>query len=91
MAFDKSVQRYLGGSLYQDCIRRFLEETGRAADDLSFSERDLTNHFDGQSRMIKRYTLDGVRLGVISDSSNELREYIAFGGRGKNYHYRTAR
>ncbi|MDD2744147.1 MAG: HNH endonuclease signature motif containing protein [Rhodocyclaceae bacterium] len=83
VAFDKSVQRHLGSALYQDRIQRFLKETGRAADDLSFSERDLVTHFRGQSKEIKRYILDAVRNGVTSDSGNKLRDYIDFGGRGK--------
>ena len=83
VAFDKSVQRHLGNSLYQDRIERFIKETGRAADDLSFSERDLMTHFKGQSKEIKRYILDAVRNGVTSDPSNKLRDYIDFGGRGK--------
>ena len=83
VAFDKSVQRHLGSSLYQDRIQRFRNETGRAEDDFNFSERDLVNHFKGQAREIKRYILDAVRNGVTSDPSNKLREYIDFGGRGK--------
>lgn len=83
VAFDKSVQRHLGSSLYQDRIQRFLRETGRTEDDLSFSERDLVNHFSGQAREVKRYILDAVRNGVTSNPANKLRDYIDFGGRGK--------
>lgn len=83
VAFDKSVQRSLGSSQYQDRIQRFLRDTGRHEDDQSFSERDLVNHFRGQSREIKRYVLDSVRHGVMSDPENSLREFIDFGGRGK--------
>ena len=83
VAFDKSVQRHLGSSLYQDRIQRFRHETSRSEDDFNFSERDLVNHFRGQAREIKRYILDAVRNGVTSDPSNKLREYIDFGGRGK--------
>ncbi len=83
VAFDKSVQRSLGSSQYQDRIHRYLRDTGRQEDDQSFSERDLVNHFKGQSREIKRYVLDSVRHGVMSDPSNGLREFIDFGGRGK--------
>ena len=83
VAFDKSVQRHLGSSLYQDRIQRFRKETSRPEDDLSFSERDLVNHFKGQSREIKRYILDAVRNGVTSHPDNKLRDYIDFGGRGK--------
>lgn len=83
VAFDKSVQRSLGSSQYQDRIQRYLRDTGRGEDDQSFSERDLVNHFRGQSREIKRYVLDSVRHGVMSDPENALREFIDFGGRGK--------
>jgi hypothetical protein len=83
VAFDKSVQRHLGSSLYHDRIARFQKETGLSEDDLGFSERDLVNHFKGQSREIKRYILDALRDGVISDPDNKLRDYIDFGGRGK--------
>jgi hypothetical protein len=67
VAFDKSVQRHLGSALYQDRVQRFQKETGRAADDIGFSERDLVNHFKGQSREIKRFILDALRDGVNSD------------------------
>lgn len=83
VAFDKSVQRHLGSSLYHDRIQRFLKETGRADDDQNFSERDLITHFKGQSKEIKRYILDAVRDGVTSAPDNKLREFIDFGGKGK--------
>lgn len=83
VAFDKSVQRHLGSTLYRDRIDRYRQETGRGADDLSFSERDLVNHFRGQSREMKRYILDAVRDGVTSSPDNKLRDFIDYGGRGK--------
>ncbi len=83
VAFDKSVQRHLGSSLYHDRLARFQKETGRSADDLGFSEKDLINHFKGQSREIKRFILDALRDGVTSDPDNKLRDFIDFGGRGK--------
>ena len=83
VAFDKSVQRHLGSTLYLDRAQRFQKETGRSSDDLNFSERDLVNHFRGQSREIKRYILDAVRDWITSNSENKLRDYIDFGGRGK--------
>ena len=82
VAFDKSIQRHLGSALYQDRIERFQKETGRTADDLSFSERDLVSHFKGQSKEIKRFILDALRNGVTSDPENKLREFIDLGGRG---------
>jgi len=83
VAFDKSVQRHLGNTLYKDRLSRFRAETGRPADDLSFSERDLVQHFKGQSREMKRYIIDGVRDGVTTAPDNKLRDYIDYGGRGK--------
>jgi hypothetical protein len=76
VAFDKSVQRHLGGSLYQDRVQRFQKDTGRAEDDMRFSERDLVNHFKGQSREIKRFILDALRDSVTSDPLNKLMQFI---------------
>jgi len=83
VAFDKSVQRHLGSTLYQDRIERYRRETGRKDDDLAFSERDLVNYFKGQSREMKRYILDAVRDAVTSSPDNKLRDFIDNGGRGK--------
>lgn len=83
VAFDKSVQRHLGSTLYWDRVDRFRKETGRPEDDLSFSEQDLVKHFKGQSREMKRYILDTVRDGVTSSPDNKLRDFIDYGGRGK--------
>lgn len=83
VAFDKSVQRHLGSTLYWDRVERFRQETGRAEDDLAFSERDLVNYFKGQSREMKRYILDAVRDAVTSSPENRLRDFIDYGGRGK--------
>ncbi|WP_374697988.1 HNH endonuclease [Alcaligenes nematophilus] len=83
VAFDKSVQRHLGSTLYRDRIERFRTETNRPCDDLSFSERDLVAYFRGQSREMKRYILDAVRDGVTSSADNKLRDFIDYGGRGK--------
>lgn len=83
VAFDKSVQRHLGSTLYADRLTRFRNETKRADDDLTFSERDLINHFKGQSREVKRYILDAVRDAVTSSPDNKLRDFIDYGGRGK--------
>lgn len=83
VAFDKSVQRHLGSTLYLDRIERFRKETGRSEDDLGFSERDLVTFFKGQSREMKRYILDAVRDGVTSSPDNKLRDFVDYGGRGK--------
>jgi len=83
VAFDKSVQRHLGSTLYWDRVNRYRQETGRQEEDLSFSERDLVTYFKGQSREMKRYILDAVRDGVTSAAENKLRDFIDYGGRGK--------
>jgi hypothetical protein len=82
VAFDKSVQRHLGSQLLEDRIQQFLRDTNRHEDDLSFSERDLVNHFKGQWREIRRYILDDVRDQITHHPDNRLRAYIDFGGRG---------
>ncbi|WP_020562993.1 HNH endonuclease [Methylosarcina fibrata] len=83
VAFDKSVQRHLGSTLYQDRIERYRKETGRNEDYYGFSERDLVTFFKGQSREMKRYILDAVRDGITSSQDNKLRDFIDYGGRGK--------
>ena len=85
VAFDKSVQRSLGHTLYQERLQRFQKATGRKEDDLSFSERDLINHFRGQSREVKRYILDAIRNGVSSDPENKLMSYVDRSGRGTDH------
>jgi len=85
VAFDKSVQRSLGHTLYQERLQRFQKATNRSEDDLSFSERDLINHFRGQSREIKRYILDAIRNGVTSDPENKLMSYVDMSGRGTDH------
>jgi len=82
VAFDKSVQRHLGASLYRDRLERFQKETNRAEDDLGFSERTLATHFKGQSREIKRFILDALRSSVTSDPQNKLMDFVDLGGRG---------
>ena len=82
VAFDKSVQRSLGSSLLADRIVRYRHDLAKAEDDESFTERDLVNHFKGESREMKRYILDWVRNRVTTHSNNRLLDYIDYGGRG---------
>lgn len=81
VAFDKSVQRHLGSSLYLDRIQRFQTETEREENDFNFSERDLYTYFKGESREIKRYILDNVRDAITHIKDNKLRDYVDYGGR----------
>jgi len=83
VAFDKSIKRRLGHSLFNDRIIRYQKEHSREEDDYSFSEKDLVNYFKGESREMKKYILDAVRDGITRDNDNALREYIDLGGRAK--------
>lgn len=83
VAFDKSVQRWLGSQLYWEKIDEFRKATQRAENDLNFSELDLINFFKGQHREIRRYILDDIRTYVIHNSENKLKDYIEFGGKSK--------
>jgi len=82
VAFDKSVQRSLGSSLLIDRMERYRRDCGRDVNDESFSERDLVNHFRGESREMKRFVIDWVRNSVTTHRENKLRDYIDYGGRG---------
>lgn len=83
IAFDKSVQRHLGSALFQDRIDRYRKDRGLPSEDENFSEKDLVNHFKGEWREMRRYVLDAVRDTITHHSENKLKEFIDFGGRGK--------
>lgn len=83
VAFDKSVQRHLGSALYIDRIGKYKKELNLNEDDFDFSEKDLVRFFRGESREMKRYILDAVRDSITHNSENKLKDYIDFGGRGK--------
>ena len=82
VAFDKSVQRNLGSALLADRMDRYRRDRRLEDDDESFSEQDLVNHFKGESREMRRYVVDRVRVGVTAHVDNQLRDYIEAGGRG---------
>lgn len=83
VAFDKSIQRHLGNALYIDRVQRYQREHNLSSDDLSFSERDLVNYYKGESKEMKRYILDSVRDAITHNPANKLKDFIDFGGRGK--------
>jgi len=83
IAFDKSVQRHLGSSLFWDRVARYRKENNLPEDYEGFSERELVKHFKGESREMKRYVLDAIRDSITHDSNNRLKDYIDFGGRSK--------
>ena len=84
VAFDKSVQRHLGNALYIDRVERYQREMGLSSDEFTFSERDLMNYYRGESREMKRYILDAVRDSTTHHRENKLKEFVDFGGRGKD-------
>jgi len=82
VAFDKSVQRRLGGSLFRDRLVRYREDRGLPETALQFSEVDLYNHFKGEAREIKRYIIDNQRDQVTSHPDNKLVEFMDYAGKG---------
>lgn len=85
VAFDKSVQRHLGNTLYYQRIKRYQDEHNLNEDDFSFSERDLINYFKGESREVKRYILDSVRDSITYAQDNNLRQFLELGGRSNTF------
>jgi hypothetical protein len=83
VAFDKSVQRHLGSAMFQDRLERYRKDRGLPSDVESFSEKDLVSHFKGEWREMRRYVIDSVRDAVTHHPDNKLKDYIDFGGRGK--------
>lgn len=83
IAFDKSVQRHLGSALFQDRIDRYRRDRGLPDTAESFSEKDLVLHFRGERREMQRYILDAVRDNITHNPDNKLKDYIEFGGKGK--------
>jgi hypothetical protein len=81
VAFDKSVQRRLGRSLFTDRLERYRAEKHLSDDDESMSEKDLVNFFKGESRELKRYALDAVRAAITHHPDNTLTSYVEFGGK----------
>lgn len=83
VAFDKSIQRHLGNTLYIDRVERYQKEHNLEPENLNFSERELANYFKGESRELKRYILDSVRDAITRNTENKLMEFVDLGGRAK--------
>ena len=83
IAFDKSVQRRLGGTILLNRIDKYREDNSKSVEDWSFSERDLVRHFRGESRAVQRYILDSVRNSITHHEENRLRDFIEFSGKVK--------
>ena len=76
VAFSMSVQRTLGNRVLIDRMDRFREEHGLDPDDESFSERDLVEHFKGESRQLRKYVVDRVRTSITNHPDNKLTIFI---------------
>jgi len=83
VAFDKSVQRSLGNTLYGDKIRLYQKAKGLPEDNFAFSEADLCDYFKGEQREVKKYILDAVRYGISNSEDNKLARFID-NGRSSN-------
>jgi len=81
VAFDKSVQRHLGNTIFRDRVFQYQKEHGYDIDFFDFSERDLLEYFKGEAREMKRYIIDAQRFSIKQDQNNELNRYIDDGGR----------
>jgi len=81
VAFDKSVQRRLGSSLFAERVARYRLDHDLSDEDESFSEKDVITHFKGQTREVKKYALDNVRSAVIQHPDNKMTQFVEFGGR----------
>ena len=81
VAFDKSVQRNLGSSILSNRIDRYRDELGIELGEETFSERDLINHFKGESLAMRRYVVDRVRNSITTNQDNRLRDYIEYAGK----------
>lgn len=85
VAFDKSVQRSLGGALLLDRMQRYRADCRLPEDSEDFSEQDIQRHFKGESREMKKYILDWIRNNITHHRDNKLSDYIELGGRGSEY------
>lgn len=86
VAFDIAIQRQFGNKLYWDTIERYQKATGRSADDFSFSEKELTNFFRSESREIKKYILDAVKIGGIQENpDNRLWQFVCDNGQSSRF------
>jgi len=81
VAFDKSVQRHLGNTIYKDRVVQYQKEHGFGEENFDFSERDVLEYFKGEAREMKRYIIDAQRFGIKQDPNNKLNKYIDDGGR----------
>jgi hypothetical protein len=81
VAFDKSVQRHLGNTVYVQRVERYQADHNLSEDDYSFSESDLVKYFKGEAREVKKYILDAVRDTITYHPDNKLKDYVDLSGK----------
>lgn len=82
IAFDKSIVRQLHDVLYAERLKKYQSDHQLDADDFSFSEQDLVNHFKGERGNIRVYIINSQKNAITRSSDNKLQSYINFEGRG---------
>lgn len=82
VAFDKSVQRHLGNTIFRERVEKYQQMTNIASDNFAFSEQTLIDYFKGETKELKRYIADSVKDQITNSPENRLREFIDLGGRG---------
>ena len=82
VAFDASVMRHLGSTLYIERVEKYRSMRGLPETDLSFSERDLVRFYRGEGREMERYIIDAQRDAVTHAPDNMLNQYIEWAGKG---------
>lgn len=83
IAFDKSIMRQLNNTLYSERIKRYQQEHGLNEDDLSFSEKQLIDHFKGDGANVKKYIIESIKHSITYANENKLKDYIDFEGKAK--------
>ena len=83
VAFDKSIKRRLGHSIFTNKITQYQKDHGLSEESCDFSEIAMKNYFKGESHEMKKYILDASRNGITESTDNLLRPYIEHGGKSK--------
>lgn len=81
VAFDKSVQRHLGNSLFVERVERYKKDKCLSEDNYDFSEKDLLEYYKGERKEVKKYILDSIRDSITHSVDNKIRDYVEFGGK----------
>ena len=81
VAFDRATMRHLGHTQYLDRISQYRTDYNLQPDDLSFSESDLTSHFQGERNKVVGHIIDALRDSITHDPDNRLTDFMEMGGR----------